>query len=395
MRTALVNIGCLLSGDPDTGTIDADAIEVDGGVITALGDDVDRAAADRVIDVRGATVGPGLIDSHCHVVIGDYTPRQSTVGFIASYVHGGITRLVSPGEIHLPGRPRDAVGVKALAVLAQRSWAVVRPNGMKVLGGSLVMEPTLREDDFAAVAADGVRLAKFGFGLYPAPLDGLDHIRAAQKAGILVTCHSGGASIPGSKPITADDLFVLRPDICGHVNGGPTSLEEVGVERLVRDTDVVLQLVQAGCLRSAIEIANLALEVGAERRVIVGSDTPTGTGVMPLGVLKTLAELCSLAGVDPALAWAWASGVSADVYGLPEGRIALGRPADLCVSDAPWGSSAADTVSALRRGDIPAVSVVLIDGEIRVAGSRNTPPPARPPEIDPPPGELPGSAHVA
>ena len=63
---------------------------------------------------NGATVAPGLIDSHCHVVLGDYTPRQKTVDFLASYVHGGITSVVSPGEIHAQGRPHSAVGRQGL-----------------------------------------------------------------------------------------------------------------------------------------------------------------------------------------------------------------------------------------------------------------------------------------
>ena len=49
------------------------------------------ARADVVVDCLGTTVVPGLIDSHCHVVLGDYTPRQKTVDFLDSYVHGGIT----------------------------------------------------------------------------------------------------------------------------------------------------------------------------------------------------------------------------------------------------------------------------------------------------------------
>ena len=53
-----------------------------------------------------------------------------------------------------------------------------------------------------------------------------------------------------------------------------------------------------------MRIVNLAREVGALERVVVGSDTPTGTGVMPLGVLKTVAEISALAGLDPALTWA-------------------------------------------------------------------------------------------
>ena len=59
--------------------------------------------ADTVIDAAGSTVLPGLIDSHFHVVIGEYQPRQKVVDFIDSYVHGGVTSMISAGEIHTPG----------------------------------------------------------------------------------------------------------------------------------------------------------------------------------------------------------------------------------------------------------------------------------------------------
>jgi enamidase len=392
--TAVIGIGTLFTGELKSPRADVSRLLIAGGRIAAWGEEVDAAAAERVIDVQGATVAPGLIDSHCHVVLGDFTPRQNTVGFLASYVHGGITSVISPGEIHAPGRPRDAAGVKALAILAQRSWRGYRPNGMKVHGGAIVIEPTLSEGDLREVAREGVRLAKYGFGAFRDPLDGAPQIRAAQAAGIRVMCHSGGASLPGSKPITADHLIELRPDVCGHLNGGPTSLDDEGVRRLIRETDLMLQVVQAGNLRSALMIVEEARRSGAEGRIIIGSDTPTGTGVMPLGVLKTIAELCSLGGVEPDVAWAWASGVTSAFYGLEGGVLAPGRPADLVVLDAPWGSLARDAAGALRRGDIPGISAVLIDGVPRALRSRNTPLATRAVLVRPEMDEPAGSGHV-
>ncbi|MEO3785453.1 amidohydrolase family protein [Actinocorallia sp. B10E7] len=394
MRTLITGIGTLLTGNVDAPVGEPGDLLVTDGRIAELNTSVTAAEVDQVIDVQGATLAPGLIDSHCHVVLGDYTPRQTAVGFLASYVHGGITSVISPGEIHLPGRPHDAAGVKALAVLAQRSWSDYRPGGMKVNGGSVVLEPVLTEEDFRELAAEGVRWAKFGFGRYADPADGLAQVSAAQRAGILVTCHSGGASIPGSKPITTDHLMLLKPDVCGHINGGPTSLDSDGLRTIVRDGGMALQLVQAGNLRSAIELVELVREYGAEHRVVLGSDTPTGTGTMPLGVLKTVAELSSLAGVDPAVAWAWATGNVSSVYSLEAGLIEPGRPADLVVLDAPWGSQAPDALGALARGDIPGISLVLIDGEIKALTSRNTPAAARKARITPHIPEPPGSAHV-
>ena len=391
--TAIINIGVLLTGDVAEPYGSADSLLIQEGVITRIGN-ASAGEPDRIIDVRGATVGPGLIDSHCHVVLGDYTPRQRTIGFLESYVHGGITSCISPGEIHLPGRPHDAEGVKALAVLAQRSWANYRPNGMKVHGGAIILEPVLTADDFNEVAAKGVWLAKFGFGLYEDPAEGLPQVRDAQAAGIMVMAHSGGASIPGSKPITVEHLLLLQPDVCGHVNGGPTSLDDERLDVLVRETELVLQLVQAGNLRSSLRIVDAVCEIGAEHRVIIGSDTPTGTGVMPLGILKTMAELASLGGVDPGLVWAWASGAIADVYGLDAGKVQVGRPADLVISDAPWGSYGQGTLGALARGDIPGIGAVLIDGEVRTLTSRNTPASATPVVVHPHLEDPCGSEHV-
>ncbi|MCD0452075.1 amidohydrolase family protein [Actinocorallia sp. API 0066] len=393
-RTLVTGIGTLLTGDLDAPVAEPEDLLIVDGLIAELGTSARPGDVDQVIDAQGATVAPGLIDSHCHVVLGDYTPRQTAVGFLASYVHGGITSVVSPGEIHLPGRPHDAAGVKALAVLAQRSWSEYRPGGMKVNGGAVVLEPVLTPDDFKELASLGVRYAKFGFGRYADPADGLAQVKAAQEAGILVTCHSGGASIPGSKPITTEHLLSLAPDVCGHLNGGPTSLDAAGLRTIVAETEMALQLVQAGNLRSAIELVDLVREHGAGHRVVLGSDTPTGTGTMPLGVLKTVAELSSLAGVEPPVAWAWATGNVSRIYGLAAGVLAPGRPADLVVMDAPWGAQAPDALGALARGDIPGISLVLIDGEIKALTSRNTPAAARKARITPEVPEPPGSAHV-
>lgn len=376
MTLLLVNIGRLASGRLDAPTIDGDAIVVRDGRISAIGhtSHVDTAGADVIVDCRGTTVMPGLIDSHCHVVLGDYTPRQKTVDFLDSYVHGGITSVVSAGEgVHAPGRPHDPVASKALAIAAAKCFAGFRPNGMKINAGSVVLEPGLTDDDFAEMARHGVRHAKYGFGGYAHPRDGEPEIRGAQKHGLTVMSHSGGNSIPGSSPITHDILLRLRPDVCGHVNGGTTSLDEAGLARIIRETDMGLQIVQAGNLRSALYIVGLAREAGALHRVCLASDTPTGTGVMPMGVLKTVCEISSLGDLAPEVVIALATGNNARAFRLDTGTIAVGQPADLVVCDAPAASAAADALTAIARGDIPGISCVIIDGEVRVGRSRNTP----------------------
>ncbi|MCZ6745069.1 MAG: amidohydrolase, partial [Alphaproteobacteria bacterium] len=92
MKIALVNIGTIVSGDWREPFITGDALYMSGGRIKEVGSvpSEDIEAADLVVDVGGMTVIPGLIDSHVHTTFGDYTPRQQTVGFLESYVHGGI-----------------------------------------------------------------------------------------------------------------------------------------------------------------------------------------------------------------------------------------------------------------------------------------------------------------
>lgn len=140
---------------------------------------------------------------------------------------------------------------------------------------------------------------------------------------------------------------------------------------------MALQLVQAGNLRSAVRILGKCASEGRLGRVVIGSDTPTGTGVMPLGVIKTVAELSSWTDIPPARVWAMASGNCAKVWDLPAGYITPGAAADLVVMDAPWGSTRDDALGALGVGDIPGISAVVTGGEVRALLSRNTPRGAR------------------
>ena len=67
-------------------------------------------------------------------MFGDFTPRQQTSNFIESGLHGGVTTVISAGEVHLPGRPKDIVGLKALAIVAAKAYGNFRPAGVKVHG---------------------------------------------------------------------------------------------------------------------------------------------------------------------------------------------------------------------------------------------------------------------
>ena len=133
-KLVIRNIGLLLSGDLDHPILDADTVVAIDGVIHAVGKekDLDTTGATTTIDAKGTALAPGLIDSHVHPVCGDWTPRQNQLGWIDSCLHGGVTTMVSAGEVHTPGRPKDIVGLKAMAIFAQRAFQAFRPGGVKV-----------------------------------------------------------------------------------------------------------------------------------------------------------------------------------------------------------------------------------------------------------------------
>ena len=140
MKTAIVNIKTIVTGDWRRPFSKGDAVLMDKGKIRKVGtlSASELKTCDIVVDAGGTTACPGLIDSQVHIAFGDYTPRQQTVGFLESYLHGGVTSNLSASEVHVPGRPSDPEGVKALAVAALKCFENFRPGGAKVYGLSLI-----------------------------------------------------------------------------------------------------------------------------------------------------------------------------------------------------------------------------------------------------------------
>lgn len=379
-QIALINIGKIISGDINQPVLTDDAILVTDNLITKLGRtaDLDLTGVDQIIDVNGMTVTPGLIDSHVHPVLGDYTPRQRTMDFIDSSKHGGVTTMISAGEAHTPGRPKDRIGTKALAILAHKSAENAPPGAVKLHGGALILERGLIEEDFRELADLGVWLVgEIGLGTVKDPVEAKPMVEWAKKYGMKVQMHTGGTSIPGSSTVTAEDVMTVQPTVASHVNGGPTAVSLAEVEKLVQESEIILELVHCGNPKMINQVIRLAKENDCLERIIVGNDAPSGTGVIPLGILRTLAHIAALNQVPGAVAIAMATGNTARTYDLPVGLILEGRAADLVVMDAPMGSVANDAIEALEVGDLPGIRLVMIDGQIVVQKSRNTPPAKR------------------
>ncbi|MGA2365472.1 MAG: amidohydrolase family protein [Steroidobacteraceae bacterium] len=383
-KVVIRNIGLMLSGSLREPILDANTVVIEAGRITAVGRecDCDTERADKTIDARGTAVAPGLIDSHVHPVAGDWTPRQNQLGWIDSTLNGAVTTLISAGEVHFPGRPKDILGVKALAITAQRSFANFRPSGVKVLAGAPVLEKGMLESDFAELAAAGVRLlGEVGLGSVKGGEEAQRMVAWARKYGIQSTIHTGGPSIPGSGLIDKDVVLQADADIIGHINGGHTSLPYADVCELCERSKRAIEIVHNGNERIAILTARHARELKCSDRVILGTDSPAGSGVQPLGILRLIALLSSMADIPAEQVFCYATGNTARLRGLDSGEIAVGRAADLVFLDRAQHTAGGDLLESVQLGDIPGVGMVLVDGVVRCMRSRNTPPATQVPVI--------------
>ena len=376
-RVVIRNIGLLLSGDIDRPVLDADTLVIQDGLIAAVGrePDCDTGAAHTLIDARQTCVAPGLIDSHVHPVFGDWTPRQNQIGWIDSCMHGGVTTMVSAGEVHLPGRPKDIVGLKALAITAQRAFDNFRPGGVKVLAGAPVIEKGMVEQDFKDLSEAGVSLlGEVGLGSVKAGYEARQMVAWARKYGIQSTIHTGGPSIPGSGLIDKDVVLEADADVIGHINGGHTALPEADVCELCEKSSRAIEIVHNGNEKIAIAAAQAALQLKCPHRIILGTDAPAGSGVQPLGILRLIALLSSLGNIPAELVFCFATGNTARIRGLNCGLIEVGRAADFVFMDRAQHCAGKDLLHSVQLGDLPGIGMVMIDGIVRCERSRNTPP---------------------
>jgi enamidase len=380
-------VGTLLSGDLDQPILDESTVHVQDGVIRAVGGERE---AETVIDLHGATLAPGLWDSHFHPYFGDYSPRQRVEGAVERTVMSGTTTLVSAGAGHQPGmylpsptlpnvqgpapgdhdprRARDARGSKALAITMTNVWRNWRPLGVKCWAGTVFAEDGFTREDFEDLIANDIRLLKF-----QRPIsrwrDAERYRGWAAELGLPVMTHTG------NRPVTKDldsilrSLQVVDPDIAGHVNGGPTPAPREAVDWLIDHGRAALELVFIGNLKIAAHVLRRLAERGELHRVILGSDLPGGTGVVPGAVLRTIQLLNHMTEIPVEQLVCMATGNTARVHRLPGGRIAAGEPADLVAWDPVVASETDEFLDCVAYGDRPYPGLIMIDGVIAQHGN--------------------------
>lgn len=282
----------------------------------------------------------------------------------------------------MPGRPKDIVGLKAMAIASQRWYENLRPSGVKVLAGAPVLEEGMVEKDFKELAEAGVQLlGEVGLGSVKTGETAKQMVAWARKYGIRSTIHTGGPSIPGSGLIDKDVVLEADADIIGHVNGGHTALPDDQIVCLCEGCQRALELVHNGNERSALLALRTARELGQLDRIILGTDGPAGSGVQPLGILRMIAMLSSLGDVAAETAFCFATGNTARMRDLDTGIIEVGKAADVILIDRAQHAPGRTILESIAQGNLPGVGMTIIDGVVRSHRSRNTPPATTLPEV--------------
>lgn len=382
-KLVIKNIGQILSGKREEPLIEADCLVSVDGKIKKWGKEsnLDLENATSVVDANGVTLAPGLIDSHVHPVVGDYTPRQQQLHWIDSTLHGGVTTMISAGEVHMPGRPKDIIGLKAMSIAAQRWYENFRPSGVKVHAGAPVIEHGMVEEDFAQLAEAGVKyLGEVGLGTVKDGKTANEMVSWARKYGIQSTIHTGGPSIPGSGLIDADMVIETGTDVIGHINGGHSALPDDQILCLCETCKSAFEIVHNGNERAAVLTINTARELGKLDQVILGTDGPAGSGVQPLGILRMIAMLSAFGNVPAAEAFCFGTGNTARQRKLDVGLIEEEYSADFVLLDQAQHAPGKSMLHSVELGNLPGVGMTIIDGIIRSGRSRNTPPAQHIPE---------------
>jgi enamidase len=203
----------------------------------------------------------------------------------------------------------------------------------------------------------------------------------ARKHGIQSTIHTGGPSIPGSSLIDKDIVLAADADVIGHINGGHTALPDDQITTLCEKSPRAIEIVHNGNERAGLLALRTAFELNQTHRVILGTDSPAGSGVQPLGIVRLLALLSSMGNVPAEVAICFATGNTAKIRNLNCGLIAPGRDATFVFMDKAQHSAGSTLLKSIQAGDLPGIGMVMIDGMVAAQRSRNTPPATRVPEI--------------
>ena len=126
---------------------------------------------------------------------------------------------------------------------------------MKVHAGTLLLVPGLTEKDFDEIHALGIKLVKFIFYDYSLLPNGEAerYVNWAHARGIKVKIHSGGVSRSGVSQWRGFEMVQkIKPDIIGHITGGPIPMPEEDMIRIANETECFTEICTSGNYRLAL-----------------------------------------------------------------------------------------------------------------------------------------------
>jgi imidazolonepropionase len=352
----VTNIGQLVTWDDEQPIRETAALVVDGGRITWVGSSSVTPLADERLDVGGATVVPGFVDSHTHLVFGGDRSEEFEARLAGKpYAAGGIRNTVAATRA-LP-TPQLRLRATRLAAEALRSGTTT----LEIKSGyGLTVEDELRSLEVAAtltphrtflgahVVPEGTDASSY-VDLVRGPMldavagvataidafceDGAfdeDQCRAVLTAGagrgLAMHLHANQLR-PGPGVQLAASLGALSADHCTHVTD-----EDVTA---LRDAAVVAVLVPAAefSTRSAYAPARRLLDAGVT--VALATDCNPGTS-FTTSMSFVIALACRELGMAPldALRAATVGGAAA-LAQRDVGHLRVGARADFVVLDAP------------------------------------------------------------
>ena len=156
---------------------------------------------------------------------------------------------------------------------------------------------------------------------------------------MITNVHTGGASLSLANSILGEHLVAMQPDVSFHVNGGPIAMPDEDFELVIDETKPRCRSSRRATSARPCSRSNSAIKKDCFDRFLIGTDTPTGTGVMPQGMIKTITEMSCLTDHPPEWLIAAATGNNAKVYRLNSGFLAPGKDADILLIDAALGGS--------------------------------------------------------
>lgn len=178
MKTVLKNAKLYLDGR----FVEGDLAIADGR-ITAVGGSLAAGESDRVVDLSGRYVVPGLVDVHVHLREPGFSSKETIATGTAAAAHGGYTTVCPMPNLSPAPDTIEHLG-EELALIRRDARVKVLPYGCITVGqkgeGELV--------DFAALAPDVVGFSDDGRGVQGEELM-REAMRRAAKVGKAIVAH--------------------------------------------------------------------------------------------------------------------------------------------------------------------------------------------------------------